>query len=155
MQLECGRVPRLLPMQRGFSLVELAVTAAVLGLVTAIALPRVKGLEDWIAVDAAARDVTTALAVARNAAVMQGTRARLLVAADSLRIDRFDSAAWAPLARWAGPAERAVALRVANEQVIFGPTGIGFGPSNTTVVLSRGSRTATITVSRVGRVKRW
>ncbi len=142
-------------MHRGFTLAGLAVTIAVMGLVTAITLPRLGGFLDWVAVDTAAREVTTAIAVARNAAIMQASRTRVLIDADSLRIDRWSGTSWEADLRWAGPLEHGVTLEVSNPEVVFGPTGIGWGASNTKVVLRRGSRVETITVSRVGRVKRW
>jgi len=142
-------------MRRGFSLAELAVTIVVLCVVTAVTLPRLRGLLDWIAVDTAAREVTTALATARHAAVLQASKSRLLIAGDSLRIDQWGLTGWTPFARWPGPAGHEVELEVSNPEVAFGPTGTGWGASNTSVVLRRGRHTETITVSRVGRVKRW
>ncbi len=148
-------------MRRGYSLAELAVVLAVLGVVTAVTLPRLWGWLDWVAVDRAAVEVSTALAVARSAAVFDGSRSRLLIAADSLRIDRRaggsggPQTAWQPYARWPGPAQHGVALEVSNPEVVFMPSGIAWGLSNTRVVLRRGPHVATITVSRVGRVKRW
>ena len=58
-------------MPRGFTLTELAVALTVAALLFAIGLPGLHGVLDWIAVDRAAREVTTALAVARAAAVMR------------------------------------------------------------------------------------
>jgi len=142
-------------MRRGFSLAELAVALAVAAVVMAVTYPRVQGLLDWIAVEAAAADVTTALAVARNAAVTQATRSRFVIAADTLRIDRARGDTWDAVFRWPGPLARGVSLQVSNPVIAFDPIGIGWGVSNTKVVLRRGSRTETITVSRVGRVKRW
>lgn len=142
-------------MRRGFSLAELAVVLAMIGVVTAITLPRARGWLDWAAVDRTAVEVTTALAVARNAAVLDGSRARLVIAADSLRIDRWGPTAWEPYARWPGPAERGVELEVSNPDVVFVPAGLAWGLSNTRIVLRRRARNAVITVSRVGRVKRW
>ncbi len=142
-------------MRRGYSLAELAVTLAIVGLVTAITVPRLASLLDWIAVDAVAREVTTALAVTRHAGILQAARARLSIDADSLRIDRWKDRGWEGFMRWPGPGQRGVALEVSNPQIVFGPTGIGWGASNTKVVLRRGSHTETITVSRLGRVKRW
>ena len=143
------------PMDRGFSLVELTISMAIAAAVAAMALPRFAGTLDWLAADAAARDVTTSLAVARNAAVAQGRRSRLFIDRDSLRIDLWGVAGWEPYLRWPGPTERGVALQVSNPEVVFGPTGIGWGASNTTVTLTRGSHIETVTTSRVGRVKRW
>jgi prepilin-type N-terminal cleavage/methylation domain-containing protein len=142
-------------MARGFSLTELTVAVTVAALLLAIGLPRLEGLLDWAAADRAAREVTTALAVARAAAVMRGTRARVTIAADTLRIDRWEETDWQPYQRWPGPISRGVTLEVSNPEVVFGPTGMGWGASNTRIVLRRGSYTETITTSRLGRVKRW
>ncbi|MBI4420142.1 MAG: prepilin-type N-terminal cleavage/methylation domain-containing protein [Gemmatimonadetes bacterium] len=142
-------------MRRGFTLVELVVTLAIAGVVAALALPRLAGILDLLAADAAARDVTTALSVTRGVAVANGQRSRLLIGPDSLRIDLWGQSGWEPYRRWPGPEERGVNLRVSNPTIVFGPTGIGWGASNTTVTLSRGSRIEKITTSRVGRVKRW
>ena len=142
-------------MQRGYSLAELAIVLALIGLLTAFALPTWARLLDRFAVEQAASELTTALAVARNAAVLRATSARVGIAADSLGIDEWGHGGWRPLLRWPGPESHSVALEVSNRTVTFGATGIGLGASNTTVVLRRGTQTATITTSRVGRVKRW
>src|SRR5437879_13454452 len=93
-------------MRRGVSLAELAVVLAILGVITALVLPRGKDLLDWVAVDRSAVEVSTALAVTRNAAVLGNTRARLLIADDSLRIDRWAARASHPYTRRVAPAER-------------------------------------------------
>jgi len=142
-------------MPRGFTLTELAVAVTMVALLLAVGLPRLSGVLDWVAADRAAREVTTALAVARAAAVMRGTRTRVTIAADTLRIDRWEGADWRPYQRWPGPITEGVTLEVSNPEVVFGPTGMGWGASNTRVVLRRGSHTETITTSRLGRVKRW
>lgn len=142
-------------MNRGFSLVELAVAMLIVGLMAAIGLPRLVGWRDWLAADQAAREITTALATARHGAILQATRARLEITRDSLRITRFADGGWRPWKSWPGPAQLGVVLTVSNPIVVFGPTGMGWGVSNTRITLQRGSQVETITVSRVGRVKRW
>src|SRR5438132_12692683 len=127
-------------MRRGFSLVELIVTVAAVAVVTAVTLPRLGGVLDWLAVDTEAGKVTTALAVTRHVAIMRGARARLVVASDSLRIDRWDDRPWIPLLRWVGPGEAGVRLEVPNPEIAFGPPGTGWGAANTTVVPRRGRR---------------
>src|SRR2546426_12753565 len=89
-------------MRRGSSLAELAAVLALVRVVTAVTLPHARAWLDWVAVDRAAGEITTALAVARHAAVMDGSRAHLLIAADSLRLDPLGAAAWVPVRRWAG-----------------------------------------------------
>jgi len=141
-------------MRRGFTLLELVVVLAIVALLTTFAVSRLLPLVDWIAADGAARDVTSALAVTRTAAVLRGARARLRIATDSLRIDWEGPAGWEPYARWAGPASAGVTLTISNPEVVFSPLGIAWGLSNTRIVLSRGSQIETITTSRLGRVRR-
>ena len=142
-------------MAKGFTLLELLVVTCIAALLAALWLPRAARMWDWIATDRAAGEVTTALAIGRHGAVLQATRARVMIAADTLRIDRFGSAGWEPWWRRPGPASLGVLLTVSNPVVVFGPTGMGWGGSNTMVVLHRGSQVETITTSRLGRVKRW
>jgi len=139
----------------GFTVLELMVVICIAGLLATFWIPRAARLLDWIATERALRDVTTALAVARHGAVLRATRARLTITADSLRIDRLERQEWEPWWRKPGPASHGVTLQVSNPIVVFGPTGMGWGVSNTKIVLSRGSQAETITVSRLGRVKHW
>jgi prepilin-type N-terminal cleavage/methylation domain-containing protein len=142
------------PVPRGFTLIELVVVLTVLTVVVALGAPRLGPAFDRIATDGAARDVTTAIAVARAAAVLRGTRARLRIGADSLRVDREGPLGWEPYARWPGPSAVGVSLEVTNPEIVFGPLGLGWGPANTRVQLRRGSQLETVTTSRLGRVKR-
>src|SRR5262249_22726935 len=133
----------------------LLVVLAIAGLLLGWWIPRAARLWDWLETERAARDVMTALAVGRNGAVMQSTRARIIIASDTLRIDRLFAGGLTPWWRRPGPASHGVTLEVSNPIVTFGPTGMGWGVSNTRIVLRRGSQAETITTSRVGRVKRW
>jgi prepilin-type N-terminal cleavage/methylation domain-containing protein len=142
-------------MAKGFSLIEMMVVVCIAALLAALWLPRAARVLDWIATDRAVHDVTTAIAMGRHGAVLQATRARVTIAADTLRIDRLGAAGWDPWRRWPGPSSHGVQLQVSNPVIVFGPTGMGWGASNTTVVLRRGSQVETITMSRVGRVKHW
>jgi len=139
----------------GFTVLELLVVICVAAILVTFWIPRAARLMDWITTDRALHDMTTALAVARHGAVLQATRARLTISADTLRIDRLQGAGWEPWWRWPGPASHGVALQVSNPIIVFGPNGMGWGASNTTIKLSRGSHVETITLSRVGRVKVW
>ena len=140
---------------RGFTLLELMVVVAVAALLVMLWTPRAARLIDWLETEAAVREVTTALAVAQSGAIMQSARARLTISTDSLRIDRLIGLQWVPWWRRPGPASHGVSLAISNPVIEFGPTGLGWGVSNTKIVLSRGSQAETITMSRVGRVKHW
>lgn len=130
------------------------VVIVIVALLTLVLVPRLRPAFDRIATEGAARDVTTAIAVARAAAVMQGTRARLHIASDSLRVDREGPGGWERYASWPGPGAAGVGLAVSNPVLVFSPIGVGWGLANTTVVLRRGSQFETVTTSRLGRVKR-
>ena len=142
-------------MSKGFTQLELIVVLLIVAALLALWLPRAARLQDWLETERAVRDVTTALAVGRHGAVMQSTRARIEIAADTLRIDRLEPDGWRPWWRLPGPSSHGVTLEVSNPIVTFGPTGMGWGASNTKIVLRRGSQAETITLSRVGRVKHW
>ena len=139
----------------GFTVLELMVVICIAGILVTFWLPRAARLMDWVTTDRAVHDITTALAVARHGAVQQATRARLTISADTLRIDRLEDGGWVPYWRAPGPASHGVTLTVSNPVVVFGPTGMAWGLSNTTIKLIRGSHVETITTSRVGRVKIW
>jgi Tfp pilus assembly protein FimT len=140
----------------GFTLIELAVVICFAAVIAALWFPRAQRLMDWLETERAMREVTTAIALTRHGAVLQATRARLIVAADTLRIDRLArDGGWEPWWRRPGPASFGVKLQVSNATIIFGPNGMGWGASNTTITLRRGSQVETVTMSRVGRVKRW
>ena len=141
-------------MTRGFTLPELAIGLVLVGLLSALAAPRLRPALDRAATATAAIEVTTALATTRHTAIAQGVRARLVIAADSLRLDVWNGASWTAAARWPGPAAHRVALQVSNPIVTYSPLGIGWGASNTTITLRRGSQVETITTSRIGRVRR-
>jgi len=141
-------------MERGFTVLELLVVLVIAGFVLALSLPRVGGLRDHLAADAAARDVTIALAVARHIATDQGRRIRLRLGQDSLRIDTLIGWDWGQYRSRPGPASHGVSLSATNAVVIFSPLGLTWGVSNTTVTLTRGSHVETVVVSKVGRVRR-
>lgn len=142
-------------MPKGFTLLEFVVVTCIVGLLLAFWVPRASRLMDWIATEHAARDVTTALAVGRHGAVMRATRARVRFGTDTIRIERLESQGWVPWWHTPGPASHGVLMEVSNPVVVFGPNGMAWGVSNTRIVLRRGSQSETITMSRVGRVKRW
>jgi len=139
----------------GATLLETALALTVAGILLVLVGPRLRHALDGVAADAAAREITTALAVARHAAIRHGRRARLRIASDSLRLEAWDGVSWTPFAAWPGPAARHVALEVSNAVIAYGPNGIGWGTANSTVRLRRGSQIETITTSRIGRVRRW
>jgi Tfp pilus assembly protein FimT len=136
---------------RGATLVELTLTVALLGIVAAVSVPRIASAVDRLSVRGASQDVVLALAAARAAASRRGEyisfladpragRVRVVSAGETL----FER----DLARLRG-----VRLDASRESVTFAPTGLGWGAANTTIIVSRGGCSDTITTSRLGRLR--
>jgi prepilin-type N-terminal cleavage/methylation domain-containing protein len=137
------------PVRAAFTLIELVVVCAVIGIVVAIAAPGVRTTVDSLAVEAAARDAASALALGRLAALRHGGAE---VHLDSLSItvrtagrDLFTR----DIAR-----TRGVRMRASPAVVRYAATGMGTGLSNGSIVFTRGTRADTVFISRLGRVRR-
>jgi len=132
-----------------FTLIELVVVCAIIGIMAAIAAPRVRAVVDGFAVEAAARDAANALALGRLAALRHGgAEVRLDSLSITVRAGGRDVLS-RPIARAHG-----VRMRASPAVVRYAATGIATGLSNGSIVVSRGSRADTIFVSRLGRVRR-
>ena len=139
-------------MRRGFTLAELVAVLAVIGLMTGMAIPRFVSLRDGIAARAAATSTVALLATARHAAIR-----RAVVTAVS-----FDTVN-ASITVFAGPdtlerrplgAVHGVRLTVTRDSIAYAANGMGYGAANTRAIIRRGAAAETVTVSRLGRVRR-
>jgi Tfp pilus assembly protein FimT len=138
-------------MQRGATLLELALILVVLGLLLAIGLPRLNGVTDALAVDGAAQDIIVAHRRARTVAIFQGKVVELAIDSSALAIRAPGDTA--DLWHAAGPAATRVALVGGPKKILFSPVGLSMGVSNASFHLSRGDATRTVVVSRLGRVR--
>ena len=138
-------------MRHGFSLAELLLIFAVVGILTGIAIPRLSVIVDSITVQAAAARL---MAAHQRARMMAITRARILVL--TIRSDSVTISArgeLAPLWSESGPAADRVVLQGPARQFTFSPEGLTMGLSNATLRLSRAAATRSVVVSRLGRVR--
>ena len=138
-------------MRRGFSLLELVLVLAVVGLLFGIALPRFAGAVDHIEVESAANHLMAAHQRARIMAVTRSQVLVLTIQADSLIIRPRGQAS--PLWAEIGPTATGVTLEGPARQFTFSPQGLTLGFSNATLRLSRGTASRTIVISRLGRVR--
>ena len=135
--------------QKAFTLFELLIAGAIIGIAAGIAAPRVRQAMDWFAVEGASREVVNGFALARLAALRhRGAEVQL----DSLGFTV--RAAGRILHQRAITAGHGVRMRVNTPLVRYAATGVAFGLSNGTIVLSRGVSADTVVVSRLGRVRR-
>jgi len=139
------------PARPAFTLPELLITCALLGLFATVALPRTGAALDRIRLRQAGDEVAAALAFGRSAAIARTTYVRVVLdeTEGAVRVEADDEML---LRRDPGPLHR-VALRATRDTVTYAPTGLGFGLANTTIAIARGARAETVTVSRLGRVR--
>lgn len=136
-------------MRPAFTLLELVVVCAIIGIAASIAAPRVSRTLDSMAVEGAARDVVNAFALGRLAALRYG-------GAD-VRLDTLSVTVQAG-------AQVIVAHKVVNDHgvrlrsntalVRYAATGLAMGVGNGSVIVSRGAAADTVVISRLGRVRR-
>lgn len=138
-------------LRRGASLAELLITLSILGVATSIAVPRAASLADRVRVKGAAQDVIVTLAAARAAASRRNAYASFVADARTGQL-RVVSGGEVLLVRYLAQA-RGVRLEASRESVTFAPGGLGWGAANTTVVVSKGTRSDTVVMSRLGRVR--
>jgi len=141
-------------MHRGFTLLELLIVLAILGILLALLAPRWSRQRDRLAVHRAATEVGSFYHTARFAAILRARQVRMEFAADGLRAVYEGVTDSTFLAR-AGPDRHGVALEASRAVIRIGPDGLGSGAANTRLVLRRGAAADTLTTSRLGRLKRW
>lgn len=123
-----------------------------IGLMALIAIPRVAAARDRAAVESAVAETIRTFATARELAVLRRSAVALVI----------DTASGSLAVRSAGQAimnrgiraTYGVALATNRDSVVYDARGLGFGPSNLSLILRRGQAVDTVVVSRLGRT-RW
>jgi Tfp pilus assembly protein FimT len=138
-------------MRRGFTLLEIVLLLAVIGLTFGIALPRLDVLWNSLAVSRAAEEIAAAHRRARVLAILRSRPVVLSVSWDTLAIRQAGVSAdvWGG----SGPAAAGVSLPGPLRRITFSPVGLAMGFSNASFPLARGSATRTVIVSRLGRIR--
>lgn len=137
-------------MRRGHTLVELTLVLAVVGIVAGLAIVRVGRLLDRVAVDAAASDVGALVGAARDAAVAESRLVSVRFDGTTVTLRAGDDT----LARRAVGALHGVGVASSRDSILYSPVGLGYGAANARIVVTRGAAAETVTVSRLGRVRR-
>lgn len=139
-------------MRRGATLPELILALTIIGMVGTIAIPRAVGLRDRMSVRAAALETISTFALARRWAISRSSRTAITfdTAGAALTVRSFSDT----IARRRLASSHGVTLSVSRDSMAYAPNGLGYGASNLTVLLRRGSAAETIVVSRLGRVRR-
>jgi prepilin-type N-terminal cleavage/methylation domain-containing protein len=138
-------------MKKGVTLVELLVVLCIAGLLAGLAFPRLSGWLDSWSVRAAAAEVASSFALARQAAIARGNFATVFVdsAASAVAVT---VGADTILRRLLGTVH-GVSLRGNRDSLSYDALGHGYGASNQTIVVTRGAAADSVIVSRLGRVR--
>jgi prepilin-type N-terminal cleavage/methylation domain-containing protein len=141
-------------MRRGVTFPELVIVLVIVGVLLALAIPRLAGWLDRIAVDRAAQEISTFHDAARFTAIARSQRVRLDFSSDSLHAT-LEGPTDSVFLRWPGPARHGVSLTASRAATRFQSNGLGLGAANTRLILRRGAAAETLTTSLLGRLKRW
>jgi len=141
-------------MPRGFTLVELLLTMALVGVLLALAVPGLGAMRDRLAVHAAASAIIAAHARARIVARTERRVAVLALSPDSIVL-RVVLSPGDTLERWRdqGPGVGGVTTAGLPRRVLFAPSGVSMGLANGTYSVARGGFRKQVIVSRYGRIR--
>ena len=139
-------------MRRGVTLTELLIGLILVGLLALLAVPRLAALHDGVRVREETVRLLAALDLARGAAVRLGSNTRLTLSDSGYLLNAAPIDILTELWRAPGPAANAVQLSGAGAPILFGPSGVAVGASNRTLILTKGSVSRRIILSRLGRV---
>lgn len=139
-------------MRRGVTLTELLIGLVLIGLLALLAVPRLAALHDSVQVRAETVRLIAALDRARGAAVRLGSNTRLTLSDTGYLLTAAPIDTLTELWRAPGPAASAIQLSGAGAPLLFGPAGIAVGASNRTLILTKGSVSRRIILSRLGRI---
>ena len=138
-------------MRRGLTLLEITIVVAIVALVAAIATPGLLRRLDRSSVRHATTEILGTLSLARSTAVAR--ESYVTVTFDSVRSCITVAVEGDTLvARMLG-AIYGVTIRSNRDSLVYGASGLGFGASNQSVVISRRSAVDTVVISRLGRVR--
>jgi prepilin-type N-terminal cleavage/methylation domain-containing protein len=137
--------------RHGFTLPEILLVLAIIGLSFGIAVPRIAALRDGMVVEQETNQILAAHHRSRMLSIARGRPVVLSIGADSVSIRLVGDAADLWAAR--GPVATGVTLEGPVRRMTFSPLGYTTGLSNATLRLSRGAAHRTIVVSRLGRVR--
>jgi prepilin-type N-terminal cleavage/methylation domain-containing protein len=138
-------------MRKAFTLPELMLTLALVGILTGLSLPHLSGAIDRIEVEGAANRLIAAHQRARMIAITRGQV--VLLSIDSTQLSITSQRGMDSLWSNPGPASTGVDLAGPARRFIFSPQGITLGLSNATIQLSRGATTRRLVISRLGRIR--
>lgn len=140
-------------MTRGATLLELLLALGILAILLALGAPAAMAARDTALVALHASRLAAAHTDTRSAARLAGARSELVVSPAGYRQRTWAGGAFAATWSRPGPAIDAVSLTGPGTPMTFDSRGFMLGAGNRTYTLSRGSASARIVISRLGRLR--
>lgn len=135
----------------GTTLIELCVVMAVLSILAAIALPRLREAIDRTAARSAIQEASSLFSLGRRAAVTR--RAAVGVVIDSAIGTILVRGGATVIASRGLQAQYGVRIMANRDSMSYDPRGIGYGAANLSLIARRGRAAETLFVSRLGRTR--
>lgn len=137
--------------RKGFTLIELAITISIVGVLTGITIARAGAFIDRIEVHGARTEAESMFSRARHIAIAHATQTTLDI--DPQRRTLSIRGSTDVLSSRDVGVAHGVVIETNRTSITYSPIGIGYGAANFTMILSRGRAADTIYVSRLGRVR--
>lgn len=142
---------------RGFTLIELLLVIVIAGLLMGVAIPTFLKFSDKSALRSAGVAVSSLHARARIAAIQRGRNTRLKMSATSNTMWIVSTNAAGTGLDTIGTVENlnsrfGITFTTTRDSLTFTPRGIGFETSGTTIILLKGTKADTLTVTAAGRM---
>jgi prepilin-type N-terminal cleavage/methylation domain-containing protein len=135
-----------------FTLLELVTVLTLVGVLMALAVPRFSAMHDSASVRAAMADLGADFSMARQSAITR--RSAVAVVFDTTRGTVVLRSSARVMSRHDLRTAYGIVLGANRDSAVYDSRGLGYGVSNLTVTIRRGTIVDTLTMSRMGRV-RW
>jgi len=143
---------------RGFTLIEMVIVIVLIGALLAVAIPRLVGATDKTSVRSAKDAISALNAVAKSAAIQRGRTARLVLVSGSGTALVVAAKTTGTGVDTVGKVENlnsrfGVSFTTTQDTISYSPRGIGSNPTGTTIIVSKGTFSDTVTVTAAGRLQ--
>ncbi len=138
-------------MRHAFTIVELAVTICILGVLSAIAVPWAGNLLDRVRVGGAVVEIESLFSGARHIAIARAAQATVDI--DTVAQIISVSVGLDTVRRGKIGSDHGVQLSASRVRMSYAATGIGYGAANLSVFVRRNASADTVFVSRLGRLR--
>ena len=147
-------IPRTLRRRKGFTLVETIVVIAIIGIVSAIAIPQMGALRDRYRLDGAARLIWADLQNARMTAIKENRsiRAEFDFLAHTYSFFRVDTGETILTRNLNGEYPTISAYKTSGGSITFTSTGVTLNNVNASVITVGPSASKTIDIRETGRI---